>query len=208
MGHRRGTGLVLTGLLLIAAALFLLSRNLLESRRAEETTEKAAAALHRLATLPTGEAYEETQSIPLPETQPPLPMEMPTKRIDGREYIGTLQIPGLDLTMGILSRCSEEGLKHSPCRYVGSAYSQDMVIAAHNYDAHFGRIHRLQPGDAVIFTDVDGNSFSYRVVLRDTLMGDAVAEMTESDFALTLFTCTPGGAYRVTVRCDPETGDA
>jgi sortase A len=36
----------------------------------------------------------------------------------------------------------------------------------------------------------------------ETLEPTAVEEMTNSGYALTLFTCTYGGQSRVTVRCD------
>ena len=49
---------------------------------------------------------------------------------------------------------------------------------------------------------MDGNVFSYKVGEIITLQPEAVEEMTESDWDLTLFTCTIGGATRVTVRCE------
>ena len=84
---------------------------------------------------------------------------------------------------------------------MGSAYTDDLIIAAHNYTRHFGNLKNLEPGDRIIFTDVDGNVFSYEVILRETLMPTAIEEMESGDWDLTLFTCTIGGAYRVTVRC-------
>ena len=41
----------------------------------------------------------------------------------------------------------------------------------------------------------------YEVVLLETLPGNATEEMITSGFDLSLYTCTPGGASRVTVRC-------
>jgi len=38
--------------------------------------------------------------------------------------------------------------------------------------------------------------------LVETLMPTDIKEMTSGEFDLTLFTCTVGGQYRVTVRCD------
>ena len=52
------------------------------------------------------------------------------------------------------------------------------------------------------FTDAVGNRFEYRVVLTETLMPNDVEEMKSGEFDLSLFTCTVGGSYRVTVRCD------
>ena len=73
---------------------------------------------------------------------------------------------------------------------------------AHNYDSHFGPISKLEIGDSVIFVDMDGNTITYEVVGKDILAPTAVEEMTSGAFDLTLFTCTYGGASRVTVYCD------
>ena len=89
----------------------------------------------------------------------------------------------------------------SPCRCKGSAYLNNMILAAHNYTKHFGPIRRLLPGDEVIFTDVDGNIFDYSVAELEQLEGTDVDEMEAGEWDLTLFTCTLGGQYRITVRC-------
>lgn len=132
-------------------------------------------------------------------------MSMPTVKIEGKEYIGVLSIPTIDISLPVLSRLSKSGLKAAPCRYVGSAYLDSLVIAAHNYKAHFGKLKELRIGDRLSFTDADGNIFYYEVGETEILAPDATEEMTDSDWDLTLFTCTLactlGGKNRVTVRC-------
>ena len=100
-----------------------------------------------------------------------------------------------------MSQWSYAGLKIAPCRYAGSAYRNDLVIAAHNYYSHFGYLRDLSQGDPVVFTDVDGNAFRYEVFEIETLSSTSVAEMTGGDWDLTLFTYTIGGKKRITVRC-------
>jgi len=189
-----GRALIVLGLLLIAAALFLCAGNLWASAKAEASAQTAARQLeeHR---------PEENAATPIVPAETEVPEEMAVVTIDGREYIGTLSIPALGLELGILSRCSEEGLKLAPGRFTGNVLSADLVIAAHNYASHFGFLGMLQPGDAVILTDVLGEIYSYRVAETETLPPDAVTEMTESSWPLTLFTCTAGGRERLTVRC-------
>ena len=76
------------------------------------------------------------------------------------------------------------------------------MLAGHNYPAHFGLLSRLREGDAVRFTDMDGNVFSYQVTGQERLSPTAVEAMTAGeDWDLTLFTCTLDGQTRVTVRC-------
>lgn len=128
-------------------------------------------------------------------------MEMPVSRYNGQDYIGMLEIPALDLKLPVISQWSYPRLRIAPCRYSGSAYTNDLVISAHNYAAHFGYLNQLHEGAAVIFTDADGNIFNYRVDWKETLNPRDVEYMKESEWDLTLFTCTPGGSYRVAVRC-------
>lgn len=82
-----------------------------------------------------------------------------------------------------------------------SAYNDTLIICAHNYESHFGKIKNLAPGSKVYFTDIDGNNFSYEVVEICILDPYAIEEMQSGDWDLTLFTCTWGGRTRVTVRC-------
>ncbi len=128
--------------------------------------------------------------------------EMPVQKIRGRNYIGILQIPAHGLELPILAEWSYPGLRVAPCRYSGSAYKDNMVIAAHNYYAHFGKLKHFSIGETVVFTDMDGNTFVYEIVERETLKPADVEEMKSGDWDLTLFTCTGGGAYRLTVRCE------
>ena len=48
---------------------------------------------------------------------------------------------------------------------------------------------------------MDGNTFYYEVMYVEILDNNAVEEMSAGQWDLTLFTCTYGGATRITVRC-------
>lgn len=176
------------GLILIILAVFLTGYNFWDENRAQGTAEQA---LHQLQCLqPENSDYAFRSD-----------MEMPTARIDNKQYIGIIQIPALSLLLPVISEWSTSDLKCAPCRYSGSAYSDDMILAGHNYHSHFGNLKYLTPGDLILFTDMAGNTFSYKVTETEVLDGTAVDEMESGDWDLTLFTCTIGGASRVTVRC-------
>ena len=199
------------GLLLLAAALFLTAYNLWSDAMAaisidivlEQLTPELETAEEKaeisLPALPSGESLEEAY---IPDYILNPEMEMPVEEIDGQQYIGVLRIPALSLELPVISEWSYPSLQIAPCRYAGSAYLNNMVIAAHNYYSHFGYLKNLSQGDEVIFTDMDGNVFRYEVAELETLSPFAIEEMTSGDWALTLFTCTVGGQSRVTVRCE------
>ena len=195
---RPGTLLMAAGLLLVAAALFLTVYNLWDEQRAANTV---ARTLEEITPLVQPVPIENADEEIIPDYQLNPHMERPTVEIDGRDYIGRLDIPVLGLSLPVLSQWSYPNLKAAPCRYTGSTYAEPLVIAGHNYKSHFGSLKELVLGDTVQFTDVDGNIFSYVVCQTDLLGKYDVEEMDAGEWDLTLFTCTMDGKMRVTVRC-------
>ena len=205
MKAKRGAVWINAGLLLIAAALFLSAYNEWESHEARDSARQVIAQL--CDALPT-EAGE-------PTTLPDVRREMPVKTINGRDYIGVLSIPSLELELPVISQWDYPALKVAPCRYSGSLYQDNLIICAHNYASHFGKLKELQPGDTVLFTDMDEHVVTFRMVERETLNPMDAEGMEAGDWDLTLFTCTIGGQTRVTIRLErvevfrnPEQEDA
>lgn len=116
-------------------------------------------------------------------------------------YFGVLTIPKLDLELPVQADWSYPKLRKTPCVYTGSIQDGGLVILAHNYKRHFGRIDSLSAGDVVQVTDATGYKYEYLVEEVFTMNATDVEEMTNSSYDLTLFTCTYGGKARVTVRC-------
>lgn len=198
MKLKKGSIFIIIGLLLLVAALLLTCFNLYDQFRGERSVDNIMDKM----ILKNGEHSLQEGEVPDYILNPD--MEMPVETIDGRDFIGTLEIPSLNLNLPIISQWSYGNLRVAPCRYDGSAYKNDMILAAHNYPSHFGNLKYLKEGEHVIFTDADGNKFTYTAVVRETLMPTAVNEMLskeEDDWDLTLFTCTVGGRSRVVVRC-------
>lgn len=130
--------------------------------------------------------------------------KMKTVKIDGNEYIGYLSIPVLGLELPVMSEWSYPKLKIAPCREVGSVNTKDLIIAGHNYRRHFGNLKQLQPGELVLFTDMNQVTTAYTVVTTEILKPDQVEEMRSEEWDMTLYTCTYGGRTRVTVRCQKK----
>ena len=195
----------ITGLLLFAAALALSVYNLWDGYRAEQSREKLLEEYRdkNQDISDKGEQAEESDGQ-IPDYQLNPEMEMPeiALDLDGVACIGVLEIPAIDLKLPVLSEWSYPLLKKAPCRYSGSAYLDNLVIAAHNYRTHFGKLKELETGDEVIFTDAAGNRFEYKVAAVEALTPQSVEDMTSGEWALSLFTCTLDGKNRVTVRCE------
>ncbi len=207
---------VLIGVLLIGGAVGLVVYNMYESNAAFEKSQDVMTELKQLipdpspanaAASPSTEPPSDNLFAPYeePTTQPP--SEMRSISVNGEEYCGYITLPQLGLELPVMSGWSYERLKTSPCRYSGTVEGRDIIIAAHNYNSHFGRIKELSQGDEIWFTTADGMQYFYRVDYTENVDGYDVDHMLSggsSDWDMTLFTCTLSGQSSVTVRASFE----
>lgn len=176
------------GVLLLVSGLLLFGYN----RKTEYVAGKASdAALKALQDQIEKNRYEGTTDS---HSQPELEW-------DGASYFGVLTIPQLGLELPVQSDWSYPKLRKTPCVYAGSVEDGGLVILAHNYARHFGRIDDLRQGDMVRVTDGMGREYEYLVEEVFVMDATDVDKMTDSSYDLSLFTCTYGGKARVTVRC-------
>lgn len=211
-----GVIFVMLGAVLILSALLLFLHNEREEAMAGEAARSVMQELRtRIAETQTEATQKDlnsvqmpslsdpSDSVPTPETEgsDELAGTMATIQVAGYEYIGFLEIPALTLELPILADWDEARLKTAPCRHFGSADTDDLVIAGHNYKNHFGNLHKLRVGDIVTFTDTAGKVLLYSIGEIRTLDATAVEEVQQSDWPLILYTCTYTGKARLMVGC-------
>lgn len=185
-----GSTMIRFGVLMVAGALALFWWNLWQDWTAGDAAAGALVQLREELPDDTGEAFEDGKE-----------RELTVVDIDGYGYIGYLSIPDLELVLPVMSEWDYDRLKISPCLYYGSVYTNDMVVCAHNYDRHFGRLKNLTAGAKIIFTDMDGGVWTYEAASVMTYQPTDVEKMISGDYELMLFTCTYGGKTRVAVGC-------
>lgn len=206
---RRGIGILclILGTVFLLAAGGLMFYNQEESRIAMESSHEVLTVMKPQMEMPT-DSYDGRESVEYSDYVDYVDVfdqeakEMTVKEIDGQEYIGYLSIPVLELELPVISEWDYDRLKIAPCRQYGSTKTDDLVIAAHNYASHFGRLAQLRTGDLLTFTDMDAETILYGVVTVDVLEPTAVDTVKDSEFDLVLYTCTYGGENRVAVFCD------
>ena len=190
---------------MLLGAVGLVAYNFWDANRAKEAAEQISEQL--IEKIDENVKSEET-AAPAPYMDPNTPM--PVELIDGYEYIGILEIPSEELSLPVMAEWDYDRLKISPCRFIGSYYADDLVICAHKYDQHLGRLLSIDIGVDVYFTNVEGLTIHYIVTNRETVEPTAVEQMIENtgnsetsllDWDLTLFTCNLGGQTRCAVRC-------
>jgi sortase A len=180
---------ILIGALLILIAVWVVKNNFDENAVAGQESEALLDEV--VEQMPTTVLEQEEMSG-----------DMPVVDVDGRSFVGTVQIPSLGLLLPIQNEWSNDNAKVSVCRYKGSVYDNDLIICGHNYKEHFGTLGELSMGDEVIVTDMNGRSFYFVVTNMETLGAYDIEEMDAGQWDFTMFTCTIGGANRVTIRCE------
>ena len=114
-------------------------------------------------------------------------------------YAGVLSVPDLELLLPVAAEWSYAQLKKSVCVYYRTEDGK-MIIAGHNYRNHFGRLRDLEVGDEVSFITPEGEAKHYQVDAFEILKPEDINGMLDSEYPLTLFTCTPGGKQRLAIR--------
>lgn len=206
---------ILVGFFFIADAFLLVGKNLREDTKAGRVSVQIMSELEEKADFPEvlpqpeeqneqnkqneisrlENKYKDVEYVVFPD------IEMPIVEVNGFEYIGKLDLPTLNLTLPVQSDWDNRKLQNSPCRYAGSVYQNNMVLSAHNYSSHFGKLDSMQPGDAAIFYDNNGNIFEFCLTEIEMLNGTDIEKMIDAqNWDLTLFTCTVGGLNRITAR--------
>ena len=204
---RKGFGIVfmILGTALVLGALLLFLYNQRENRQAETASQQMLEQIQLEIQKNQQNASAETQILadntPV-ELLRPEDLIMTEKVINGYPCIGYVSIPELMLQLPVITDWNGRKLQTAPCRFSGTLKGKDLVIMAHSYKAHFGRLSDLSEGSEIQFTDMDGNLWYYEVVLMDILEPTDVDEMIAGEYDLTLFSCTPTGKQRVTVRCN------
>ena len=200
----RKTGYVsiFLGVVMILSAMLLYAYNQMENRQAGESAE---AMLHEVQTLlleenqitQTEEKISETVVEPEKSES-----ESTTESFQaGYEYIGIIELPDLDLTLPVLADCNETLLKIAPCRDYGDLETGHLVIAAHNYQNHFGRLYQLEYGADSTRTDMQNVSHQYTVAEIMTILPTEVSLVWDSPYELVLYTCDYTNQNRIVVYC-------
>lgn len=200
MSKKAGIAFVFLGAVLIVSALLLFLFNRYEDSKAGREADRQLAGVEAAIPMRTSEpsgAFNTTESTSLATLDP----ELPVVELDGYGYVGYVELPTLELKLPVMSEWDYERLKIAPCRQFGSSRTDDLVIAAHNYNKHFGRLKNLKVGDRVTFTDMEGLVNTYSVAQVSTIEPTEVEAVQNSGYALVLYSCTKDGRTRVTVFC-------
>ena len=136
------------------------------------------------------ETYVETLCTLIPEPQGAVAEErsdntMPILSIDGTDFVGILEMPRYESALPVSSDWGH--IAKYPCRFSGSIYDRTIQIGATSQKGQYDFYREISVGDTIIFTDVEGNRYTYTVTnLQYKSHADQIT-LTRKESALTLF---------------------
>ncbi len=198
MKSKVGIILMTFGAMLVAAALSLAVYNIYTDKQAEK---KSGTVLVKLEDEIAQRSDENINNnfISSNQNQDEI-KDMETVSINSKNYIGIIDIPAIGIKLPVLSEWNYDNLDIAPCRYSGSI-DDGLILAAHNYSGHFGKLKNLILDDEVYFIDINGRVYDFFVDHIEIIDGNQPDEMLAGDWDLSMFTCTFDGTERVTIRC-------
>jgi sortase A len=136
------------------------------------------------------EYYVNTLHSLMPEPRGAVPEErrdntMSTLSMDGIDFVGLLEIPRYGSALPV---CADWGTPAKyPCQFYGSIYDRTMQIGGTSQKGQYDFYREISVGDAIYFTDMEGNRYAYSVTdVRYEKSADQAA-LQRKDASLTLF---------------------
>lgn len=81
--------------------------------------------------------------------------------VDGKDFVGILELPGYGSKLPVGASWGDSG--RYPCRFSGSIYDGSLCIGATSQKGQYDFYREISVGDSVLFTDMEGNRYSYQV---------------------------------------------
>ena len=177
--------LILTGAVLLAAAIGL---SLLRSWREAKQRETLSEAVQKMQEL----LSEPAAGVPEGRSGE----DMPRLEINGRDYIGLLELPERGIVLPVAADWDTGLFSFRPARYSGTLYGGTLFIGGSYSDICFAFVGQLDAGDRVSFTDVQGVRYTFTVSRITHNATIKISELRSLDTPLLLF-AKNGNSYLV-----------
>ena len=134
--------------------------------------------------------YVETLRNLMPQPQDAIPEErrdntMSVLSVDGVDFVGIVEFPQYG---SVLPVCGNWGrTSQYPCRFSGSIYDGSLQIGATTQQGQYSFYREISVGDAVVFTDMEGNRYTFQVAAMRYEKHIDQAALQRQELALTLF---------------------
>lgn len=110
---------------------------------------------------------------------------MPVLSVEGIDFVGLIELPRYE---SVLPVCADWGKTSKyPCRFSGSIYDGTMQIGATTQKGQYDFYRELSVGDTVIYTDVEGNRYTFVITSLCYERHADQAALQQKEAPLTLF---------------------
>ena len=125
---------------------------------------------------------------------------MPVLSVENTDFIGILELPRHSSTLPVCAVWGE--INKYPCHFSGSIYDRTMQLGGTTQKGQFDFYREISVGDALYFTDMEGNRFTYQVAnIRYEKHADQAA-LLRHDADLTLFIKNMYAFEYIIIFCD------
>ena len=151
------------------------------------------------------EEYVRIISAILPNPQGAVPEEkqdntMPILSVDGTDFVGLLEMPRFGAVLPVGAQW--EQLLQYPQRFSGSIYDATMQIGGTTQKGQYDFYQEISVADTVVFTDMQGNRYTYQVTHIHYAKHADQAALQREDAALTVFIKNIYGLEYIILFCD------
>lgn len=175
---------LIIGSLLIVTALCVMVFHTVGKEQKRYDAKRALAKVEEL--LPTvEEAFPEERSKDY----------MPAMEIDGLNIAGILEVPKYSVKLPLRATWDSGAASALPCRYTGSVYNGTLVIGADGADGQFGCASKMDAGDLLFITDMEGGRYRYAVEKIEHSKSVKDEKLMAGDYDLTVFVKMARGEY-------------
>lgn len=191
--------IIVTGFILLISALIIgvsrISIEVLNARFLQQITADLTPHLPQLSE----ENHKNTVS-------PNLNQKLNALALENQDWVGILEIPSLNLRLPVATQRNPTYTHAAPYVYSGSPYKKTFIIGAENYQSQFFHLTSLTDNAQIIFTDLLGQTFTYRVkgigdIPRNA---DHLLRAKTEPWDLTLYTDSLSTYQRIIIRCTQE----
>ena len=140
---------------------------------------------------------EPYDSFPDNRTSPAMPMV----EIDGRNYIGILEIPAYGTSLPIGSQWDSGTVSEYPCRYLGSTYDSSLIIGGSDNKGQLDFVKKISNEDLITVTDTTGQRFTYKVTDIRRTKDVSTENLTSKEADLVLFARNTYSLDYTVIRC-------
>lgn len=127
--------------------------------------------------------------------------EMPVLQIDGRDFVGLVEIPTFGVTLPIYNAWDAAKTTDYPCRFCGTVYDGSLVIGGADQQGQFDFLDRIELGNVIKVVDMTGGEYEYTVTRVDRSKTAEADILIDDSCDLTLFVRDTYSLDYLIVRC-------